>query len=173
MEVAIVSPAEMHARAKEVKVVEQPIESLQLFDTVSGFISQSIGRRPTKCLLCGKYTDEYIIVPIPAELVDNDARQVKTYLIQQGYFVTIRADALARFNQEALMVICWDPEIIKVSKDYPDEGGIFDSGEIYCVLPGRENQPCNHCFRCHTDRAFFVPPTKFVERELLRKEEDS
>ncbi len=159
----IISPAELHARAKENPVVEAPIESLPFYTTVGNFINNSKGHSRAPIPLCGKLTTEYAIVPMPSNIVDSEGMRIKDWLQERGFFVTVRADSLARFQEEALMIICWDPEVLAVSKETEWKEGIIDARQLYCVLPGKEHQLCNHCYRCHesfSGHAEFVPPSE-------------
>lgn len=148
METALLGPEFLHKKALETKSISVPLEELSLYRTVVGFISNSVGVNRAPAPFCGIYTTEYAIVPVPSALVDSEAERVMDRLREVGYFTLLRADALKRFKEEALLIICWDPKVILAEKEGVDPQAEVPT--IECTLPGREGQPCNHCFDCQT-----------------------
>lgn len=155
----IVSPSELHARAQEHPVEQTPqVENLPLFETVGNFINNSKGHSRAPMPLCEVLTTEYAIIPVPSNIVDSEAIPIKKFLSDKGFFCILKEDALARFKEEVLMVVCWDPRVIEAHRESGREVGVLSAQQLYCVLPGREDKLCNHCYKCHENEGAFRPP---------------
>lgn len=152
----LISPEVLHARAAGTEEVSVTSDTVSVMEIVRKFLENSQGVHRTPCLLCGVYTKEYTIVPIPSELAD-DALGVKQLLKGAGYFVTLKDDALIRFNEEVVMVICWDPKVIEAARLFEEtEINSGTLGDIYCIIPGREGIRCDNCYLCYTDDNQFI-----------------
>lgn len=144
---ALLSPEELHKRAEEHASVVPEVSSLPLFQTVKGFINNSTGHSRMPAPLYDIYTTEYTIIPVPGSMLDDEVPRVVNALREAGFFVSIKDDALARFHEESLMIVCWDPRVIAAYK----AGYEFDNSDMkpgMCILPGHEGNPCIHCFDC-------------------------
>ncbi len=144
---SLISPAELHERAVALVKEEKPVESLPLFKTVLGFINGSSGVSRAEAPFCGVYTTEYTLIPVPGSMLEEEAPRIINALREHGYFVTLKDDALSRFKEESLMVVCWDPRVIAAS-----EAG-HDANEMpalhgKCILPGKQENECTHCYDC-------------------------
>lgn len=143
----LLSPEELHKRAEEQENAVPEVSTLPLFQTVKGFINSSTGHSRMPAPLYDIYTTEYTIIPVPGSMLDEEVPRVVAALKEAGFFVSIKDDALARFHEESLMIVCWDPRVIAASK----AGFEFDNSHMrpgMCILPGREDNPCVHCFDC-------------------------
>lgn len=153
---SIMTPAELHTRAQENPVTpEATPESLPLFETVSKFINNSNGHSRAAIPLCEILTTEYAIIPVPSNIVDSEAIPIRDFLSGMNFFCVLKEDALARFREEVLMIVCWDPRVIEAHKDGGREVGVTALSQLYCILPGREDKLCNHCYHCHDRCAGF------------------
>lgn len=155
----IVSPTELHTRAIQNGVTQTPTEELPFYETVSKFINGSQGCSRAQIPLRGKLTSEYCIIPMPSSIVDDEGVRVRDWLRDKGFYATMRADSLARFKEEALLIVCWDPKVIaEGDSDEDSTDGLLNAHQLYCVLPGKEGKLCNHCYQCHNADSAFVPP---------------
>lgn len=143
--IKLITPSELHNRAAQTKV-ETPIETIPLWNTVVGIVNASNGNHRASAPICGVYTTEYTIVPLPSSMIGSESDRVIKELRKAEYYVELVADSLRRFNEESLMVICWDPEVISAAKS-GKSGTVVDRG--MCILPGQENRKCDGCFDCH------------------------
>ena len=149
MLIKLIKPEDLHKKAQEVKPVKQkPVEEVPLWQTVVGIINDSSGHSRTSAPICGVQTTEYVVIPVSASMLDEDAVRVKVELEQAGFYCEFVADAIKRFNEESLIVVCWDPAVIAVSNkdEYKNK---TDIARGLCILPGREGQMCNGCYDCH------------------------
>lgn len=143
----LISPEELHKRAEECTQVIPEVNSLPLFQTVKGFINNSTGHSRIPAPLYDIYTTEYTIIPIPGSMLDDEVPCVATALREAGFFVSIKDDALARFHEESLMIVCWDPRVIGAyNSGFTPDTSMMRPG--MCILPERDGKPCCHCFDC-------------------------
>lgn len=143
----LISPAELHERAVAHIKEEKPVDTLPLFKTVIGFINGSSGVSRAEAPFCGIYTTEYTLIPVPGSMLEEEAPRIIAALREHGYYVAMKDDALSRFKEESLMVVCWDPRIIAAyNAGHETEEVKVSHGK--CVLPGRQDQQCTHCYDC-------------------------
>ena len=148
MNIKLMNPDALHKKAQEVpKEEKKSIEEVPLWQTVVGFINNSKGVSRAPAPICGVMTLEYIVIPVPASLLDLDALSVKVRLEDAGFYCEIIADALQRFNEESLIVVSWDPAVITAFKSGSGDRTLISRG--MCILPGREGTKCNGCYDCH------------------------